>query len=76
MLENNRIKYSTETTGFLVIIINIPEKRETTVKAYKKPNEKPLNAFAIKKIFDINLKFFLSFLFYKRSDYKKSLKLI
>jgi hypothetical protein len=57
MLENNNIKYKTDTIGFFVTTIKIPEIRDITVKIYKTVTlypEKILNVsnkIYIKKMF-------------------------
>ena len=41
MLENNKIRYNTDTTGFFVITINIPDKTDIKDIIYKKTDSKP-----------------------------------
>ena len=43
MLENNNIKYKTDTIGFFVIMMNIPEKIAIKAIKFKKIVENPLN---------------------------------
>ena len=42
MLENNSIRYKTDTIGFLVITIKIPERIDIKVIMYKNVAWKPL----------------------------------
>jgi len=43
ILANKDIKYKTDTIGFLAIIVNIADKKETTTIISKKPTKNPLN---------------------------------
>ena len=47
MLANNNIKYKTDTIGFFVIIMNIPEKIAIKANKSKKVVENPLNESCI-----------------------------
>ena len=42
MLENNKIKYKTETTGFLLIIINTPDNNDNNMIKFKNSMKNPL----------------------------------
>ena len=61
MLENNNIRYKTDTMGFLVITIKIPDRIDMDVMIYKNITWKPLNILNVsnKKC----IKFWLSFSF-------------
>ena len=61
MLENNNIKYKTDTIGFFVIIIKIPEKKAIKANKSKKVVENPLNESCIINTLNI-IKILLSFL--------------
>jgi hypothetical protein len=61
MLANNNIKYKTDTIGFFVIIMNIPEKIAIKANKSKKVVENPLNESCIINTLNI-IKILLSFL--------------
>lgn len=47
MLENNNIRYKTDTIGFLVITIKIPDKMDIEVIIYKNTTLKPLKKLKV-----------------------------
>ena len=43
MLENNNIKYKTDTIGFFAIMVNIPDKKEIIAIKSRNSIKNPLN---------------------------------
>lgn len=56
MLENSNIRYKTETIGFLVITIKIPEIIDIEVRIYKNITWKPLKKLNVSNKKCIKLK--------------------
>ena len=71
MLENSNIRYKTDTIGFLVITIKIPDRMDIEVMIYKNITWKPLKKLNVSNKKCIKFLLYLSFLLlYKDRNYK------
>jgi hypothetical protein len=74
MLENNKIRNKTETTGFLDIIINIPENIDITAIISVIGREYPLYKSGMTYIENINF-FFFSLIYKQFNKYVLEIKI-